>query len=343
MIDTRFYNIKHDATISNICEILGCDIPKKINPNKIIKGIAKLEDATNDDITFFHNSKYSKDLEKTKACACLIKDSDKHLLSKNVAPIIVSEPYYSLALLLMYFYEPKGYKTECEETYISPNANVSKNASIGKGCYISDFVTIGDGAIIKDNTIIGKSSTIREGVEIGENSRIEPNVTIGFSIIGPKAYIKTGARIGQPGFGFFVGNAGPVDVLQIGRVIIGRDVQIGANCTIDRGSMGDTIIGHMVRMDDMVHIAHNVHIGDGCVIAAQCGIAGSTTLGKGCFLGGQVGIAGHLKIGDRVTIAAQSGVMNDIESGRKIGGTPATGIISWHKQSVALRKLIERK
>ena len=345
MIDTRFYNVKHTMTIASICEKLACELPKKINSKKTIRGIENLDEATVEDVTFFHNSKYSENLKETKACACLIKKEHAHLLPKNVAPIIVEEPYYALALILMSFYEPKGLKISLnsDETYISPKANVSESATIGKGCYISDFVTIGANAIIKDHTIIGTSSTIREGVEIGENSRIEPNVTIGFSIIGAKAYIKSGARIGQPGFGFYVGKAGPVDVLQIGRVIIGRDVQIGANCTIDRGSMGDTVIGHMVRIDDMVHIAHNVHIGDYCVIAAQTGIAGSTTLGKGCVLGGQVGIAGHIKIGDKVTIAAQSGVANNIESGRIIGGTPATSLASWNMQNVLLRKMVSNR
>jgi UDP-3-O-[3-hydroxymyristoyl] glucosamine N-acyltransferase len=220
---------------------------------------------------------------------------------------------------------------------------VSSTAKIGNGCYISNGVSIYDDCLIKDNTFIGANCVIQRGVEIGANSRIESNVSICCAIIGPKAYIKSGARIGQPGFGFYVGPAGPVDILQLGRVIIGRDVQIGANCTIDRGSMEDTVIGNMVRMDDMVHIAHNVHIGDFCVIAAQCGIAGSTSLGKGCILGGQVGVAGHLKIGDGVSIAAQSGVMNNIANKQKIGGTPATSLFLWLRQVIFLKKMIEKR
>jgi UDP-3-O-[3-hydroxymyristoyl] glucosamine N-acyltransferase len=346
MIDNRFFNVKQSVSFAEICERIGGTVLKKSSSKKMIKGVATLKDATQDDITFFHNSKYADDLRSTKAYSCVLKEEHVSLVPKKVVPVIVKEPYYALSILLRIFYElkivTKYDDTEYTKTYISPSANVSPTAKIGDGCYISNGVSIYDDCLIKDNTFIGANCVIQRGVEIGANSRIESNVSICCAIIGPKAYIKSGARIGQPGFGFYVGPAGPVDILQLGRVIIGRDVQIGANCTIDRGSMEDTIIGNMVRMDDMVHIAHNVHIGDYCVIAAQCGIAGSTFIGKSCFLGGQVGIAGHLKIGDGVSIAAQSGVMNNIENNKKIGGTPATGLSSWLRQIVVVRKLIEK-
>ena len=129
--------------------------------------------------------------------------------------------------------------------------------------------------------------------------------------------------------------------MQIGKVIIGDDVQVGANCTIDRGSMEDTIIGSHSRLDNMVHIAHNVELGEYTVIAAQTGIAGSVKVGKMCFFGGQVGIAGHLSIGNKVTVAAQSGIMRNVEDGSKIGGTPAVGIMQWHKQNVELANLVK--
>lgn len=347
MIDSRFYNIKSDINIANLCERIGSELPRKTSPNKNIKGIAVLRDANSDEVSFFHNIKYIDDLAKTRAYACIIREEHAHLVPKKVIPIIVKEPYYALAIMLHIFYELKNvtkYDDDLQaESYISRSAVVSETAKIGAGCYISNGAVIYDDCVIKDKTFIGSNCVIQRGVEIGESSRIESNVSICCAIIGPKAYIKSGARIGQPGFGFYIGKAGPVDILQIGKVVIGRDVQIGANCTIDRGSMEDTVIGNMVRMDDMVHIAHNVHIGNGCVIAAQCGIAGSTSLGNGCVLGGQVGIAGHLTIGDRVTIAAKSGVMHNIESGKIMGGIPATGISMWHRQTVALRKLISRK
>jgi UDP-3-O-[3-hydroxymyristoyl] glucosamine N-acyltransferase len=348
VVDSRFYNIKDSVSFAEICERIGVTPPKKSSSKKLIRGVATLGEATQDDITFFHNSKYAEALQGTKAYACVLNEEHAHLVApKKVVPVIVKEPYYALSILLRIFYELKVVTkyddVEYTKTYISPSAVVSSTAKIGSGCYISNGVSIYDDCLIKDNTFIGANCVIQRGVEIGANSRIESNVSICCAVIGPKAYIKSGARIGQPGFGFYVGPAGPVDILQLGRVIIGRDVQIGANCTIDGGSMEDTIIGNMVRMDDMVHIAHNVHIGDFCVIAAQCGIAGSTSLGRGCLLGGQVGIAGHLKIGDGVSIAAQSGVMNNIESKKKVGGTPAVSLPSWLRQVVTLRKLTEPK
>lgn len=338
MIDQRFFNKKPFITIKQICELLNIDLPQNASASKCIIDIETIENATDSNITFFHNSKYANDLKETKAYACVIKKEHAHFVPENTIPLIVDEPYLAHALLLKELY---SVKTDKNESFISKKASISEKATIEEGCYISDFVTISDGVIIKKGTFIGCNVSILDGVEIGENSYIEPNVTIGYAVIGKSAYIKTGARIGQQGFGFHVGKTGITDVLQIGRVIIGDDVQIGANCTIDRGSMNDTKIGSHSRIDNMIHIAHNVEIGEYCVIAAQTGIAGSTKIGNQCFLGGQVGIAGHLEIGDQVVIAAQSGIMKNTPSGSKIAGTPATNIVNWHRQTIALKKLVE--
>ena len=340
MIDRRFYNKKSHLSLENICGIIGAETPKNADWAKQITSIARLDNATESDITFFHNTKYTESLGNTKAFACIIDEKHKDLLPKCTIPLVVTEPYLALALLLREFYSTKE-NTSNGETFVSTKSSVSKLATIEDSCYISDFVSVGDGCIIKKGTFIGANTSILPGVEIGENSHIESNVTIGFAVIGNSAYIKTGARIGQQGFGFHVGKAGPTDILQIGRVIIGNNVQIGANCTIDRGSMGDTKIGNCARIDDMVHIAHNVHVGDYCIFAAQTGIAGSTKIGMGCVFAGQVGISGHLTLGDKVTVAAQSGVMRNIESGSKVGGSPAINIMNWHRQTVILKKLVE--
>ena len=338
MIDQRFFNQKPFITMKRICDLLSINLPENASASKRITDIETIEHATNSNITFFHNPKYADDLKKTKAHACVVKKEHAHLVPNPTVSLIVEEPYLAHAILLKELYSTKVNK---KESFISKKASISKNATIENGCYISDFVTISDGVIIKKGTFIGSNVTILDGVEIGENSYIESNVTIGYAVIGKSAYIKTGARIGQQGFGFHVGKTGITDVLQIGRVIIGDDVQIGANCTIDRGSMNDTKIGSHSRLDNMIHIAHNVEIGEYCVIAAQTGIAGSTKIGNQCFLGGQVGIAGHLEIGDQVVIAAQSGIMKNTPSGSKIAGTPATNIINWHRQTIALKKLVE--
>ena len=340
MIDIRFYDKRTDISLGDICKVIKIDIPHGADELKNISSICRLDNATESDVTFFHNAKYSESIANTKAYACIISEQFKDLLPKSTIPLVVSEPYLTLAFLLKEFYSSKS-EIRSTETFISNRSSISKTAVIEDGCYISDFVSIGDGCVIKKGTFIGGNTSILPGVEIGENSHIESNVTIGFSIIGKSAYIKTGARIGQQGFGFHIGKTGPVDVFQIGRVIIGDDVQIGANATIDRGSMSDTRIGNHVRIDNMVHLAHNVEVGDYCVIAAQTGVAGSTKIGMGCVFGGQVGVAGHVTIGNKVMVAAQSGIMKNTESGSKIGGTPAVNIMNWHRQTVILKKLVE--
>lgn len=338
MMDNRFFKKKDYILFGDVCELLGIKMPNDRSAEKKITNIARLDNATSSDITFFHNVKYAEDLAKTQAFACVISKKNSHLLPKTTVALIADEPYYALAILLKTFYSIKG---DCKRAHISSSANISLNAQIGDNCHIADNVIISDGAVIGQGTFIGSNVTILDGVEIGENSHIEPNVTIGFAIIGKNAYIKTGARIGQQGFGFHVSKSGITDVMQIGKVVIGDDVQIGANCTVDRGSMNDTVIGSHSRLDNLVHVAHNVEIGEYCVIAAQTGIAGSTKIGNQCFFGGQVGIAGHLVIGNNVTIAAQSGVMRNIETGSKVAGSPATSVLNWHKQTVALQKLIK--
>ena len=340
MNENRFFEKKTYIEFGKICKLLNIDMPPKGSLRKGITDVARLDNASNTEITFFHNAKYAEALSKTNAYACVITKQHEHLVPEDTIALVVEEPYYAHALLLKEFY---SIKYASNQGYISPRASISQTATIEEGCYISDYVTILDDVVIKKGTFIGSNVTILPGVEIGENSHIESNVTIGFAIIGRSAYIKSGARIGQQGFGFHVGKNGVTDVLQIGKVLIGDDVQIGANCTIDRGSMNDTIIGSHCRIDNLVHVAHNVEIGEYCVIAAQTGIAGSSKIGSRCFLGGQVGISGHLSIGDNVTIAAQSGVMRNIDSGKKVAGSPATDILSWHRQTITLQKLARIK
>ncbi|MDR2666906.1 MAG: UDP-3-O-(3-hydroxymyristoyl)glucosamine N-acyltransferase [Holosporales bacterium] len=340
MIDGRFFGKKSSITMKRICEILKIEVPRHCPPTKKISNIARMNDASANDITFFHNAKYIKGLEGTNAFACLISEKHVNSVPKATIPLIVRDPYLSYAILLKEFYFIKN--TNIRHS-ISKKASIAKTAIIEDGCHVSDFSVISDDVVIRGGTFIGEHVTVLNGVQIGENSYIESHVTIGFALVGKSVYIKSGAKIGQQGFGFHVGEAGITDVLQVGRVIIGDDVQIGANCTIDRGSIGDTRIGNNVRLDNLIHIAHNVEIGDYCVIAAQTGIAGSTKIGNRCFLGGQVGIAGHILIGDDVNIAAQSGIMQNIPLKGKVAGTPAINVTNWHRQTIAVRKLAEKR
>jgi UDP-3-O-[3-hydroxymyristoyl] glucosamine N-acyltransferase len=202
---------------------------------------------------------------------------------------------------------------------------------------------IEDGVVLGKNCFVGPNTVIEQGCSIGNNAVIESNVTISHAIIGDDVFIKPGARIGQPGFGFYMDEQGHFDVPQLGRVLIGNHVHIGANTTIDRGSQADTLIGNGVRIDNLVQIAHNVEVGDNSVLVAQVGVAGSTKLGRFVIAAGQVGIAGHLTVEDGVKIAAQSGLMRNVGKGETVAGSPAVPVRDWHRQTIALQKLAKEK
>lgn len=336
----RFFDNNGPFELKDILNVVDGRIPQGYDVGLKIENIVNAEDAGVGDLTFFHNAKYKDVVSKTMASSCLIREDDVSLLSNTCVPVIVKDPYFSLAQALNLFYKSRKGRWGSVRSKLS---SIDDTATISEGCHISDFVSIGRNVFIGENTYIGPNVTILDGVAIGADSYIEPNVTIGFAVIGDRAYIKTGARIGQQGFGFHISESGPYDVLQIGKVIIGDNVQIGANATIDRGSMKDTVVGSNVRIDNMVHLAHNVEVGDFCVIAAQTGVAGSSKIGTGCVFGGQVGVSGHVTVGSFVQVAAKSGIMTDIADKQRVAGVPCVNIKNWHRQTLMLRKLVDNR
>jgi UDP-3-O-[3-hydroxymyristoyl] glucosamine N-acyltransferase len=212
-------------------------------------------------------------------------------------------------------------------------------ATLGKGCRIDPGAVIGARSEIGERCHIGANAVIGEGIVIGDDCIIGACASLSHSILGDRVYIHPGARIGQDGFGFASSEAGHLRIPQIGRVIIHDDVEVGANTTIDRGSGSDTIIGAGCKIDNLVQIAHNVHLGRCCVIVSQVGISGSTKLGDFVVCAGQAGFSEHLTIGDGVTLAARAGVIHDLEAGRTYGGAPAVPIMQWRRQTVALTRL----
>ena len=184
--------------------------------------------------------------------------------------------------------------------------------------------------------------SLGRGVELGAGCRIGAHASIAYAVVGKKVVVQTGARIGQPGFGFAHADGVHHAVPQLGRVMIGDGVNIGANTTIDRGSGPDTVIGAGCIIDNLVQIGHNVVLGRGCVIVAQCGISGSTRLGDHVVVGGQAGFTGHLRVGDGVQVAAQSGVMRDVAAGDVVAGSPSVPARAWHRQNVTLARLAKK-
>ena len=293
---------------------------KKIYKNILINDVKNLDKANKNDITFFHSLKYKDSLKSTKSNFVLTTSKLSNYLPKKITKLIVDNVLISVAKLTEYFY-PNSLNDEFENVNISTHKiKKYKNVKFGTNVLIGENVKIGK------SSSIGNNSIIESNVIIGNNCSIGSNVIIKKSIIGNSVSILDGAIIGKKGFGFFPKKNKNIRYPHIGIVIIGNNVEIGCNNTIDRGSLSDTIIGNNCFFDNQVHLAHNVKIGNNCIIAGQVGIAGSSTIGNNVMIGGQVGISGHLKIGDNVKIAGGSGVIKNIPNNIKVMGYPAKDI-----------------
>lgn len=340
MIDKHFYTPRGPFSIKDIIELSGVErvrfAPKALESD-LVHGVASLDDAESFECSVLHHPKYVKAFQTSKTQFCVVHPEFESVAPEHMTLLIDPFPYRAYAKIATAFYP------DVENTFTEQETAIHPTARLGKDCIIEKGAIIGPNAEVGDHCRIGAHTVIGPNVKIGNNCSIAPHVTLFYCVIGRDCIIYPGVRIGQAGFGFFMDDKGHVKVPQLGRVIIEDDVEIGANTTIDRGSLDDTVIGRGSRLDNLVQIAHNVKLGRGCVIVAQVGIAGSTQLGDYVIVAGQTGIAGHLKVGSKVRIAAQSGVMRDVESGETIAGTPAVPIKQWHRQTVSLSKLTQKK
>jgi UDP-3-O-[3-hydroxymyristoyl] glucosamine N-acyltransferase len=298
-----------------------------------ITGVSSLDKANRGDITFYEHPRFRSLLEKTKASAIIIPENEPF---DKIPAIRSKNPKLTFARTLNLFYEP--YMPESgvhSKAFISPNAKLGKNVSIGAFTYIGDQCEIGD------NCIIFPLVSIYPFVKIGKNTIIHSLVSIREKvIIGERVIIHNGAVIGSDGFGFVQQENGSyLKIPQTGNVIIEDDVEIGANTTIDRATIGATTIQKGVKIDNLVQIAHNVEIGENSILAGQVGIAGSSKIGKGTILGGQVGIADHVNIGEKVIAAAKTGVTKDVPDNSFIAGIPHTDIKTWRKIYASLPQI----
>jgi len=305
-----------------------------------IDGVGTLSQATPQQITFLANTKYEKFLNQTHAGAVIVAFGMGTELKTNV--IEATDPYVAYAKAASLLYPPLKAESAIHATaWIDPDAIVAENVNIGP------HVTVDKGAVIKSGVIIGAGSVIESNVRIGENCHIKANVTLCHQVqIGQRVIIHPGAVIGADGFGIANDNGIWIKVPQLGRVLIGNDVEIGANTTIDRGAIEDTVISDGVKLDNQIQIAHNVNIGEHTVIAGCVGIAGSTRIGKYCAIGGGAAIGGHLEIADGVQLTGMSMVTKSISnSGVFSSGIPVEPNKQWHRNVVRHRqmdKLFER-
>ena len=318
-----FKKVKKYIFVKEIFNI--CKNTQTINPNKKILGVNNLLEANDSEITFFNNLNYEKQAQKCKASACIVSSKTEKYLNKNVIPIISGNPMIDFYKVVSLFYPSSSLDNEKVNHQNNKSKFIKRNISIGNNCLIDKTAVIGE------NTKIGNNVIIKSNVHIGKNCSIGSNIIIDNSLLGDNIIIKSGTLIGQTGFGFSFENNQRIKFPHIGRVIIENNVQIGSFCTIDRGSLSDTVIGEFSSVDNQVQIAHNVKIGNFCMIAAQSGIAGSTTIGNNVQIGGQAGISGHLIIGNNVKIGGKSGVVDHINDGQVVMGYPARSIRDFMK------------
>ena len=310
------------------------------NESILIEDISTLKFARDNEITFFQDLSYKDDLAKTKARVCLIKKEHKGYAPENIDLIFSSNPYMDFTLISQHFYPneifPKS--TSSFEKSLSNNS-IDHSAVIDPTSIIEEGAVIGANVVIEKNSIISSNTVIGKGVEIGSNSFIGSNVTITHSIIGNNIIIHQGTSIGQDGFGFAMSHDGHKKIPQVGRVLIKDNVEIGANCSIDRGSIQDTVIKKGTKIDNMVHIAHNCIIGENCIIAGMVGLAGSTTLEDFVVMGAKSGAVGHITIGKGSQIAAKAGVSKTLPPGKTWAGFPIRELDLWKKDLSSIRKL----
>jgi len=337
MADPRFFKKADPMTLAALADLAGAELQNPKKAGLMIDDVAPLEIATADHVSFLQNRKYISTVGETKAGACFVEEELVARLPKETTALVTDNPYRSFALAAQAYYTEQPIGVTDGEQRIHPSAKIHPSTQISATAVVGPNVEIGEG------TIVSAGAVVDQGVIIGKNCEIGPNTTISYALIGDNVLIYSGAQIGHRGFGFAPNPDKPVKLPQLGRVIIEDHVEVGANTTIDRGSGHDTVIGRGTMIDNLVQVAHNVKIGRNCMIAAHVGISGSAELGDFVMVGGQAGFAGHIKVGSNVQVASKSGVMKDIDGNQAVGGFPAIPIKDWHRQTVSVKNLANKK
>ncbi len=334
----RSLSVREIATLVDAEPDQGADLDRRIST------IAALDRAGPRDLAFFDHAKYLQQAASTAAGACLTTQRFADSLPARVSLLRVREPYRAFVeVSRALFPEALRPSSLFEARGVAPGAHVHAEARLENGVTVDPGVIIGAHAEIGGGTLIGAGAVIGPGVRIGRDCSIGANASVAHALIGDRVIIHPGCAIGQDGFGFVRGPKGANKVPQIGRVIIQDDVEIGANSTVDRGAIRDTVIGEGTKIDNLVQIAHNVSIGRHCLLAGQVGISGSCTLEDGVIMGGQAGMADHLTIGAGAMLAAQTGLMNDVPPRGRWAGTPAKSAKQWFREVATLEQLAKRQ
>ncbi|HEV8699755.1 MAG TPA: UDP-3-O-(3-hydroxymyristoyl)glucosamine N-acyltransferase [Candidatus Polarisedimenticolia bacterium] len=299
-----------------------------------VSGIKPLDQAGPDDLSFVAHARYRRAAAASRA-AGLIAGDEQVAPGRNL--ILVEKPYAALAVAMGLFHAP-----ERPAPGISPQALLGEGTTLGRDVSIGPYVVAGRNCRIGDRAALMPGVVLGDGVQIGEDSVLHPGVVVyGGSILGARVVVHASSVLGSDGFGYAEESSGRVKIPQVGNVVVGDDVEIGASVTIDRATFGSTVVGRGTKIDNLVQIAHNVTIGEESILVAQSGIAGSTRLGRAVILAGQAGVAGHLEIGDRSVVGAKSAALQDLPAGSFVVGHPAVDHREWKRSQAALRRLPE--
>lgn len=337
MADPRFYQRSGPFRLDELAAGGAFEAPQ--NDLKL-SDIASLDTADASELSFFSNPKLSDQLAATKAGAVLLKTAHADLCPDGTVPLICDDPYRAMAQISQMFY-PLAARAQHMPGGMQDGHNVHPDAKIGANVVIAQNAIIGPGAEIGDGSYIGAGAVIGHGVIIGRDCTIGTNAVIGYALIGDRVIIHSGASIGVDGFGYAPG-ASHIKIPQLGRVILQADVEIGANGGIDRGALGDTIIGEGSKLDNLVHIAHNVQLGRHCFLTALCAVAGSSTLGDYVQMGGQSAVGGHVRVGNHCVIAANASVLSQVPDNTEVAGVPARPRLDVYRDLAFLSRLRKR-
>ncbi len=306
-----------ELTVEQVARLVGGLLVGRTSA--VVRRIAPLESAGPEDLSFVANRRYLAYLQGTRAAAVLVSEPLASEVPPGLTHIRVADAHAALSHVL-----PALTPDEVHGGGIHPTAIVAPGAELADEVSIGPYAVIGEGARVGANTYIGAHAVIGQRVRVGAHCLLHPHVTVYPGVqLGDRCIIHSGARLGADGFGFAYSDGAHRKIPQVGGCRIGDDVEIGANTTIDRGSLGDTLVGSGTKIDNLVHLGHNVQVGRDVIIVAQTGISGSTTIGDGAVLGGQVGIAGHLTVGAGARVGAQAGVIGDVAPGETVSGYPA--------------------
>jgi UDP-3-O-[3-hydroxymyristoyl] glucosamine N-acyltransferase len=338
MTDRRFFVRAGPFKLDVLSTLSGARLVRAEDDDRLFHDVAPLETAGPAEVSFLENRRYIEAFVRSHAGAAFVDEKAAEQAPPSMALLVSNEPYKAYALAAQAFYPA----TEVV-AHRAPTAVIDSAAIVPKDCDIGPNVIVERGVRLGHRCRLGANTVISAGVEIGDDCRIAANVTLSHCLIGSRVVLHAGVRIGQAGFGFAPDPKAPIKVPQLGRVLIGDDVDIGANTTIDRGSGHDTVIGSGSMIDNLVQIGHNVVLGRCCILAGQVGISGSTKLGDFVMVGGQGGLAGHLHIGSGARIAAKSGLMRDVPAGETVCGSPAVPLSEFMRQTAVLHRLAKKK